>query len=92
VFTVVIQHGSARQVAAGLPAVIDEVVRDGARRMLAAALEAEVAADVGRFAGDRDEAGYRFVVRNGRAVPRQVLTAAGAVEGARSAGERRERW
>ena len=56
--------------------LIDEIVREGARRMLAAALEAEVAAYVGQFVDERDEAGRRLVVRNGRAEPRQVLTSA----------------
>ena len=60
--------------------LIDEIVRDGARRMLAAALEAEVAAYIAAHAGELDEDGRRLVVRNGHARPRQVLTSAGAVE------------
>ena len=60
--------------------LIDEVVRDGARRMLAAALEAEVAAYIAAHADQLDERGRRLVVRNGHAVARQVLTSAGAVE------------
>jgi putative transposase len=64
----------------GGSSLIDEIVRDGARRMLAAALEAEVDAYLVEFAGERDEAGRRLVVRNGHAKPRQVTTAAGAVE------------
>ena len=51
--------------------------RDGARQMLAAALQAEVAAYIGQFAGVRDEDGRRLVVRNGTAGPRTVLTAPG---------------
>src|SRR3954454_8199988 len=61
--------------------LIDEIVRDGARRMLAAALEAEAAAYVAAHTDQVDEQGRRLVVRNGHARPRQVLTAAGAVEG-----------
>jgi transposase-like protein len=60
--------------------LIDEIVRDGARRMLAAALEAEVAAYIDAHAGELDEHGRRLVVRNGHAVARQVLTSAGAVQ------------
>ena len=60
--------------------LIDEIVRDGARRMLAAALEAEVAAYIATHAAELDEHGHRLVVRNGHAVPRQVLTSAGAVQ------------
>jgi transposase-like protein len=73
-------------VAGALPAdgqpssLIDQIVRDGARQMLAAALQAEVAAYIGQFAGLRDEDGRRMVVRNGAAEPRTVLTSAGAVE------------
>jgi putative transposase len=75
VLTVVPEDGPAE---AG-SSLIDEIVRDGARRMLAAALEAEVDAYLVEFAGERDEAGRRLVVRNGRARPRQVTTGAGAV-------------
>jgi len=60
--------------------LIDQIVRDGARRMLAAALQAEVAAYIDQFADLRDEDGRRLVVRNGTAEPRTVLTSAGAVE------------
>ena len=60
--------------------MIDEIVREGARRMLAEALQAEVDAYIARFAGERDEHGRRLVVRNGSHQPREVLTAAGAVE------------
>jgi putative transposase len=60
--------------------LIDAIVRDGARRMLAAALEAEVAAYIAAHTEQLDEAGRRLVVRNGHARPRQVLTSAGAVE------------
>jgi transposase-like protein len=60
--------------------VIDQIVREGARQMLAAALQAEVAAYIGQFADVRDEDGHRLVVRNGTAEPRTVLTSAGAVK------------
>ncbi|CAM5669615.1 hypothetical protein STENM223S_08023 [Streptomyces tendae] len=60
--------------------MIDEIVREGARRMPAAALEAEVDAYVAEFAGERDGNGRRLVVRNGFHQPRQVTTAAGVVE------------
>ena len=60
--------------------MIDELVREGARRMLAAALQAEVADYIAQFADERDENGRRLVVRNGSHEPREVLTAAGAVQ------------
>jgi putative transposase len=59
--------------------LLDEIVRDGARAMLAAALQAEVAAYIDAHAGEVDEAGHRLVVRNGFHQPREVVTAAGAV-------------
>jgi transposase-like protein len=61
-------------------ALIDELVREGARRMLAEALQAEVDAYIARHASERDEAGRRLVVRNGSHQPREVVTSAGAVE------------
>jgi putative transposase len=63
-----------------MAASLDEIVREGARRMLAAALEEEVAAYIAAHAGERDENGRRLVVRNGHARPRQVTTVAGAIE------------
>jgi len=59
--------------------VIDDIVREGARRMLAEALQAEVDAYIARFSAERDERGRRLVVRNGSHQPREVLTSAGAV-------------
>jgi transposase-like protein len=69
--------GAARE---DLAASLDEIVREGARRMLAAALEEEVAAYVAAHAGELGEDGRRLVVRNGHARPRQVTTVAGAIE------------
>ncbi|HZM77991.1 MAG TPA: transposase [Candidatus Limnocylindrales bacterium] len=60
--------------------LLDQIVREGAQRMLAAALQAEVAAYIAVHSGEVDEQGRRLVVRNGYAEPRQVLTSAGAVE------------
>ena len=58
---------------------LDAIVREGARRMLAAALEAEVDAYLATHAAERDAGGRRLVVRNGHARQREVTTAAGAV-------------
>ncbi len=59
---------------------LDEIVREGARRMLAIALETEVADYVAAFADERDENGHRLVTRNGHAEPRTITTAAGGIE------------
>jgi transposase-like protein len=64
----------------GGSSLIDELVREGARRMLAEALQAEVDGYIARFAAERDDKGHRLVVRNGTHQPREVLTSAGAVE------------
>src|SRR5215472_14217478 len=58
---------------------LDELAREGARRMIAAALEAEVADYVERFAEECDEDGKRFVVRNGRARERKLTVGSGTV-------------
>jgi transposase-like protein len=74
--TVVTDENAHADMSAGL----DEIVREGARRMLAVALEAEVAGYIEALAGERDEEGHRLVVRNGHAEPRTITTAAGGIE------------
>jgi transposase-like protein len=64
---------------AELHADLDELARQGARRMLAVALEAEVDDYLAAHAAERDECDRRLVVRNGHARQREVLTAAGAI-------------
>ncbi|WP_328698425.1 MULTISPECIES: IS256 family transposase [unclassified Streptomyces] len=60
--------------------LIDDIVREGARRMLAAALEAEVNSYIAELTDQRDDNGRRLVVRNGYHQPRKVTTAAGVIE------------
>jgi transposase-like protein len=62
---------------------LDELFREGARRMLAVALEAEVDAYIAGYAEQVDECGHRLVRRNGHAPARQVATGVGQVEVAR---------
>ena len=59
---------------------LDELVREGARRMLLVALDVEVAVYLERYRGVRDERGHALVVRNGRARPRKVTVGAGTLE------------
>ncbi len=59
---------------------LDEIVLEGARRMLAAALEVEADDYIARLAGELDGRGRRLVVRNGHAEPRTITTAAGRIE------------
>jgi putative transposase len=75
VLTVVNPDGSTKD-----GSLLDEIVREGARRMLAAALEAEVNSYIAELAHEKDEMGRRLVVRNGYHQPRKVTTAAGAIE------------
>src|SRR6476661_1797131 len=77
--TVVHDSDSSNEAASGSRSLLDEIVRDGARQMLAAALAVEVAAYIDAHAGEVDEHGRRLVVRNGHHHQREVLTAAGAV-------------
>jgi len=65
---------------AELASTLDELVAEGARRMLAAALEAEVDIYVSSLADEVDEDGHRLVVRNGHALPRSLITGAGPIK------------
>jgi transposase-like protein len=58
---------------------LDEIAREGARRMLAEALEAEVVDYIARNQ-KRDEQGRAHVVRNGKARPRKVTLGSGTIE------------
>lgn len=60
---------------------LDELVAEGARRMLVAGLETEVADCIARHSGLVDETGHRLVVRNGRAEERSLVTGAGPSTG-----------
>jgi transposase-like protein len=58
---------------------LDELAREGARRMIAAALRAEADEYVDRFSEELDEDGHRLVVRNGRARERKVTVGSGTI-------------
>jgi transposase-like protein len=58
---------------------LDELAREGARRMIAVALEAEVEEYVCSFTDELDEQGHRLVVRNGRGKQRRVTVGAGTL-------------
>lgn len=59
---------------------LDELVREGARRMLQAAMDAEVEAFLDRYRDRRDDQGRRLVVKNGTLPSREILTGAGPIE------------
>ena len=58
---------------------LDDLAREGARRMIAAALKFEADEYVERFRMERDECGRQVVVRNGKAQKRTVWLGSGAV-------------
>jgi putative transposase len=60
--------------------VLTDLLRDGARRLLAQAVEAEVAAWIADHAHLKDDQGRRQVVRNGHLPERAIQTGIGAVE------------
>ena len=64
----------------GFSAALDDVVRQGAQRMLSAALEHEVDEYVQRFDALKDAKGHRQVVRNGHLPERELITGAGPVK------------
>jgi putative transposase len=58
---------------------LDELAREGARRMIAAALRAEADEYVERFSDELADDGRRLVVRNGRARERKVTVGSGTI-------------
>src|SRR5215208_3069620 len=58
---------------------LDDLAREGARRMIATALKAEADEYVAAFVEEVDEHGKRLVVRNGRARERRVTVGSGTV-------------
>src|SRR5690242_20276466 len=60
--------------------VLTDILRAGARRLLAEAVEAEVATWIDARADLRDERGHRQVVRNGHLPERTIQTGLGPVE------------
>lgn len=59
--------------------VLDQIIQEGARRMLQAALENEVREYLEKHKDETDENGHRCVVGNGYLPERDLLTGAGAV-------------
>ena len=59
---------------------LDEIAREGARRLLVQALSLEVEDYIKQFVSEVDECGRRLVVRNGVGRPRKITMGSGAVE------------
>lgn len=60
--------------------VLEDIAREGARRMLQHAIEQEVAGYIDAHRQAVDERGHRLVVRNGHKPPRTLLTGCGPIE------------
>ena len=59
---------------------LDQLVQEGARKMLQEAINAEVDGFIEQHRDRRDEQGRRLVVRNGSLPAREILTGAGPIE------------
>jgi putative transposase len=59
---------------------LDELLREGARRMLQEAINAEVDSFIDQHRDRRDDEGRRLVVRNGSLPSRRIMTGAGQIE------------
>jgi len=59
---------------------LDELAREGARRMILIALDLEVEQYIQKLRQLRDENGHALAVRNGKAEPRTVSLGAGSIE------------
>lgn len=59
--------------------VLETIMREGARKMLQAAIEAEIEEHLAKYRSLVDEDGKRLVVRNGTMPERTLLTGAGSI-------------
>jgi transposase-like protein len=71
---------NAFQVQLATVSVLDDILRDGARRALQSAIEREVEEYIQRNKDHLDEEGRRLVVRNGHHPARKILSGNGPVE------------
>ena len=63
----------------GIEDSLTELLRNGARRLIQQAIEAELAEMLAKYEGQTDEQGRRAVVRNGYLTEREILTGVGPV-------------
>jgi putative transposase len=59
--------------------ILDEIIRNGAQKMLALAIEAEVQEYLDRYQNMTDERGHRLAVRNGSMPERTILSSVGPI-------------
>ena len=70
---------STNIVSIGSQDVLTEILKEGAREMLASAIENEVAEYISQHADKRDPNGHRLVVRNGYLPERSIQTGIGSI-------------
>jgi putative transposase len=70
---------STHIVSIGSQDVLTEILKEGAREMLASAIENEVAEYIAQHADKRDPDGHRLVVRNGYLPERSIQTGIGSI-------------
>lgn len=58
---------------------LTDLLREGAKRLIAEAVDAELAAMLAQFVDYKDQSGRRFVVRNGHLPEREIMTGIGPV-------------
>lgn len=75
--TIVRTKGTAQESDQAIATALDELAREGARRMILAALEMEVEEYRQRHCDARDPRGHALVVRNGQARPHRLTVGAG---------------
>lgn len=68
---------------------LEEIIRDGARKMLQQAVENEVEEFVKQFCNVRNEKGRRVVTRNGY-LPERDPDGSWTIEGEEASGQRRD--
>jgi len=62
-----------------IKSILEEIIREGARKMLQAAIEQEVIEYIASLADKTDENGKRMVVKNGFLPERSILTGIGPI-------------
>ncbi len=63
----------------GKPDELTDLLREGAKRLIAEAVDAELSTMLAQFSDYKDESGRRFVVRNGHLPKREIMTGIGPV-------------
>ena len=69
-----------KQVEESPKSILEQVIQEGARRLLQAAIENEIAEYIERCIHIKDDKGHRMVVRNGKLPERSLVTGVGPLK------------